>query len=65
MVTGESLCREFTDKFTNLTKLKIEPFDEYSSSSCDEDFVSRIELDSSSDDSDNDDSNGNELPTDN
>ena len=58
MVRGETLSKEFTDKFSNLINLKIESYDYSSSSAADEDFVSRIELDTSSD-SETEDSNGN------
>ena len=58
MVRGETLSKEFTDKFSNLINLKIESYDCSSSSTADEEFVSRIELDTSTD-SETEDSNGN------
>ena len=67
MIKGESLCHEFVSTFLNLNRnLKVQFFDDVASSSSDEDFFARIEIDSDSEtDEDSNDSNKNELPPDN
>jgi hypothetical protein len=62
MTKGESLCPEFVAKFASLTSnLKIEAFDDASSSSEDSDFTSKIDLES---DSEDESSAQSELPQD-
>jgi hypothetical protein len=64
MTRGQTLCPEFVSKFLNLTRnLKVEISEDVSSSSSDEDFFSRIEIESDSETEE--DSDKNELPSDN
>ena len=50
MTKGETLDLDFLDKFTNLNRnLRLEMHSDVSSSSSDEDFASRIEIDSDED----------------